>query len=140
MSMRRINNQLILFGSIIIFLSFGIVFVLQKFLALPLTKTIYLCQSLISSFSFQIPHYLSFIPSAILLIIVLTVFLKLVFAYRHINKTRIRLAPVIVSSQKLTKLLIKLKIFENTSIIKDNIPFAFCFGIRHPKIYISTAM
>lgn len=141
MIMRRINNQLILFGSIIIFLSLGIVFVLQKFLVLPLTKTIYLCQSFISSmFSFQIPHYLSFIPSLILFSILLTVLLKLVFAYRHINKTRIRLTTVVVSSKKLTKILIKLKIFENTLLVKDKIPFAFCFGIRHPKIYISTAM
>lgn len=140
MSMRKINNQLLLFGSIIIFLSFGIIFVLQKFLALPLTRTIYFCQSFISSFSFRIPHYLSFIPSLILLSIVLTVLLKLVFAYRHINKTRMKLTPVTVSSKKLTKLLKKLKIFDNTLLIKNKIPFAFCFGIRHSKIYISTAM
>ena len=141
MIMRKINNQLVLFGGIIIFLSLGIIFVLQKFLVLPLTKTIYLCQSFISSmFSFEIPHYLSFIPYLILFSILLTVLIKLVFAYRHINKTRIRLTTAVVYSQKLTKILIKLNIFENTLLVKDNTPFAFCFGIRNPKIYISTAM
>ncbi len=141
MIMKRTNNQLILFGSIIIFLSFGIFFVLQKFLALPLTKTIYLCQSFISSvFSFQIPHYLSYIPFFILFSILLIVLFKLLFAYRHIYTTRIKLTSDVVSSKKLDKMLIKLKIFENTLLVKDNTPFAFCFGIRHPKIYISTAM
>ncbi len=139
--MRRISNQLILFGSIIIFLSLGIFFALQKFLALPLTKTIYLCQSFISSmFSFQIPHYLSFIPSLILFSILLTVLFKLIFAYRHVNKTRIRLTTSVVSSKKLDKILKRLKILDNTLLVKENTPFAFCFGIRHPKIYISTAM
>ena len=139
--MKRINNQLVLFGSIIIFLSLGIFLVLQKFLVLPLTKTIYLCQSFISSmFSFQIPHYLSFIPSFILFGILLTVLFKLVFAYIHIYTTRIKLNSDVVSSKKFDEILIKLKIFENTLLVKDNIPFAFCFGIRHPKIYVSTAM
>ena len=138
--MKRINNHFILFGSIIIFSSISIGLILQKFVGLSLTKTIYYCQSLFSTFSFQIPHYVSLIPTVMLLSILLIVLLKLIFAYRSVTQMRKKLTPITIPSQQLTKLLRELKIFENTLLVKNNVPFAFCIGIRSPKIYISTAM
>lgn len=137
--MIRINKNIIIFSGLILLLgTFSLLF-LQKLSPL-LSDSIYYCQSLISSFSMPIPYYLGAILFILVFVFLLIAVIKLFVLYAKVQLFRKKLIKNLKSNEGFIALLEKLALTNKTHLIESEKPFAFCLGIRHPKIYISTSL
>ena len=137
--MKRINN-FTKFLTFALLFSIGILVGLYKFLPFFLQKSVYFCQQFIQAFSIHIPYQVRLLIPAlggVLLIIVLYRLAFVFFQLKHLRKT---LHADRTVSNKLHTLLDKLNLQNKVYIVRGEKPFAFCLGIRHPKIYLSTAL
>lgn len=138
--MIKIHKEFLIFVAIAIGLGVVTSIGLQKFSPLFLHPTIYYCQKFIHSFSTKVPSITGILLVSILLVFVLSIIGKLLWQARKIHVYRKKLIAKTSSSLVLHTLLKKLAIQKDTFLVDDIEPFAFCFGIRHPKIYVSTAL
>lgn len=134
------SKNLATFSIIFLLLSFTVLSASQKFLPLLLQRTVYYCQNFISSLSVSIPRYLGLIFAILLLMLLLVTIAKFLLVYRETSRARKKFIGKTEFGDKLGPLLRKLKLKGNLILIQDNKPFALCFGIRNPKIYISSGM
>lgn len=137
--MAKVNNQFLTL--LIVALSLGIVMLLtsQKFLMTLMQKGVTSCQEFLQTFSLPLPHHTQSVLLAILLFIITGSIVKLLFSVVKIYQFHIRLQENLLSPQVIMPLLTKLHLTEKTVLIQSDKPFAFCFGVIHPKIYLSTA-
>lgn len=135
--MIRINKNLIIFTSLIFLLGGSVLVFLQKLSPL-LSHTIYYCQSIINSLSMPIPYYLGAILFILLSVFLLIAVVKLFVLYIKIQLFRKKLIKNLKSNEGFILLLEKLTLTNKTHLIESEKQFAFCLGIRRPKIYIST--
>ncbi len=137
--MRSINkNCVILLG---LFLPLGILSfaALQKFLPL-LSHVTYYCESFINSHSMPIPYYLGIIPFILFFAFLLVALVKLLIIYVKVQFFRKQLIHNNNRKTHVNYLIEKLHIKDKTYLVKNKRPFAFCLGIRDPKIYVSTGL
>lgn len=135
--MIRINKNLIIFTSLIFFLGWSVLVSLQKLSPLVF-RAIYYCQSFISSLSLPIPYYLAALPFLSVFVVLIIALLRLSVIYIKVQHLRKKLIANVQSHASLNKLLRKLALVDKTYFIESKKQFAFCLGIRRPKIYIST--
>lgn len=137
--MIHINKNLLLFLTIIAFLGVFVLLFLQKLISFA-THTNYYCQSLVNSFSLPISHSLGTLFFSLLFLFsaIPTTKLVIILVKAHLLKTR--LIKKSRTNRSFTTLLQKLKIKDSTYLIESSDRFAFCLGIRNPKIYISTKL
>lgn len=133
------NKNLITFFSLALFLSAIVISATQKFFPL-LHHTVYYCQTFIRSLSLQVPYQVSLIFPIIFVTLFTVAFLKFLLVFIQAYLLRKKLVSQSIASYKLHKLLKKLDLNEKTHIVKSDKPFAYCFAIKNPKIYLSTAM
>jgi beta-lactamase regulating signal transducer with metallopeptidase domain len=137
--MIKLNKYLLVFGGLIIILGASSLLFLEKLIPFARHAS-YSCQSFINSFSIPKSHYVGAIPfvifSIFLGIAVIKVLVILVRAY--LLKRKLKIANRIEPSLRV--LLEKLKITDQTNLVKNKKMFAFCMGIRNPKIYLSTTL
>lgn len=133
------NKNLVTFMGLISILGFSSLIVLQKILPFA-QHTIYYCQSLINSFSMPISHYVGTVPFILIFIFsaVATIKLCIILVKAHFLKRK--LLKNINTNSSLSDILEKLQITKSTYLIESNNQFAFCLGIKNPKIYISTSL
>lgn len=133
------NKHLVLFISLLLILALGVLLDLGKLFHLTFQHTAYYCQAFFHNFSFKIPHGLSiFLILTVLTGGILTL-VKIFLAFSQIRSLRKFLNQNIQKDQKFEEVLESLKLTNCAFLVHSNKPFAFCFGIRQPNIYISTS-
>lgn len=137
--MIKINKHLGIFVGLFVFLGVISLFVFQKLSPL-LTHATYYCKTLIQTNMTQIPYYLSIIPAGIVFLILMISFLKFLFLALKICFLQYRLKATIVGKSDINMLIENLGLAEKTVIVKSRKRFAFCLGIKNPKIYLSSTL
>lgn len=66
--------------------------------------------------------------------------IKLLIIYIKVQLSKKRLMRNCKSNKSFIKLLEELKLIDKAYLIESNKQFAFCLGIRDPKVYISTSL
>lgn len=117
---------------------FSFVF-LQKLLPLA-SHTIYYCQSFLNSLSMPIPYYFGAIPLLLFFIFIAVAAVKLLIIYTKVQLSKKNLMKNCKSNTSFTMVLKKLQLTGKTYLIESDKQFAFCLGIRHPRIYVSTSL
>lgn len=137
--MIRVNKNLAIFLGLILLFGLSSFTLLQKFLPF-VSHTVYYCQSFINSLSMPIPYYFGVIPLLLFFIFMFVAVAKLFITYAKVQLSRKSLMRNRRSNMGFSILLEKLQLTDKTYLIKSQRQFAFCLGIRHPKIYISTSL
>ena len=113
--------------------------VLQKLLPF-VSHTVYYCKSIINALSLSIPQHITIIPLILILLFIIGVVVKLCITYVRVQLMKSTLIKKRISLTTFSILLEKLDLVNKTHFIKSEKRFAFCLGIRSPKIYISTGL
>lgn len=138
--MIRINKNLALFSGLFILLGVLLLFTLQKFSPL-IGHVTYYCQSLlIDANMVPIPYYLSIIPFAFLFVILAVSIIKFFALYIKVQFLKIKLRGNITVDHKINKLISRLGLKNKAVLVQSDKQFAFCLGVRTPKIYFSTGL
>lgn len=140
MSMIRINKNLALFFGLFLLLGTLLLFTLEKF-SLLIGHATYYCQSLlIDAQMIPIPYYLSIIPFAFLFVILAVSVIKFFILNIKIQLLKFKLRENVVIDQNINKLVNRLGLENKAMLVKSDKQFAFCLGVRTPKIYFSTGL
>lgn len=115
------------------------ILVLQKSMPILLHKSVYYCQSFLQGINIQIPPFLHLGLYLFFAIFGLAILARLLFVLLRTVLFRRSLIFVEMKSKNLTALEDELKLKKRIKVFKDGKPYAFCLGIRSPKIYLSTA-
>ncbi len=138
--MIRPSKYLILFTSVSAILGIAVFISSQKFLPILLQHTVYYCQSVLDSFSIHIPNGLGTLLTGLLLLVVSFTIAKFIITYGKVVFFRKKLHSKVQENRKFNQVTEKLDLSNRAYLVEDEKPFAFCHGIRHPKIYLSTAL
>lgn len=137
--MIKVNKNLVLFSGLFILLVAILLRSINKFSPL-IGHAAYYCQSFMNAHMIAIPPYLSIIPIAFLFLIAaisLCKFFILTYKVQHVKRMLRGKATI---ENTVSKLIKRLKLEHQTIVIQSNDTFAFCLGVRVPKIYISTGL
>ncbi len=137
--MININKNLVLFSGLV-FAASGLLFAIAQKLSPLLDHAVYYCQSLITTYTAPIPYFLSIIPLVLLFLLVAISLIKFFTLSTKVTLLRRKLHGKKIISKKLLSLLKCLGLEKNTMIIHSEKPFAYCLGVKNPKIYISTGL
>ena len=136
----KLNKYLLIFSSLFLFLFLSYLIILYKFFPVLFHHTIYFCQEMIKSLSLGLPGDIGNFIFALLTISIIYTLAKFLASITKIFSFRKNLYQFVTINKSLNPLLKKLKLENKVVILKNVRPFAFCFGIRNPKIYISTKL
>lgn len=138
--MIRINRNLLNFTILGLFLGVGVLVILSKLIPLSLQKSVYFCQQFVNTFSIKIPNQIGLGLLGIMFVIVLLAVKKFIFTYVEVRRLRSQLILHSKTNKTLGKMLKKLHLQRNVYVVQSENLFAFCYGIRFPKIYVSTSL
>ena len=138
--MIRINKNLLKFTTLGLFLGIGVLVMLSRLLPLIFQQSVYVCQQFINSFSIKLPHQTGLIVLGVLFIILFFAVKKFLFTLLQIRRLRSQLILYSKSNKELRSILKKLHLQRKVYVVQSEKPFAFCYGIRSPKIYLSTSL
>lgn len=138
--MKNINKHLFTFAGISAFLGLVLLLLLQKFLPVFFLHTVYYCQEFIHTYSIQLPPQINIGIFGLLALFLLAFFTKISIIFFKIRHLRKELQTDIKSQQQFTYLIRALGLKEKVCFVKNHKPFAFCLGIRNPRIYISSKL
>lgn len=137
----KIPNYLLAFAGILLFLSFGHILVAYKYFLVLVHHGLYYCQEIVRSLNYQLPGEYGKILAGILLLAAVVTVLKLLQSMRSVYAFRKTLLKKKQEHRKdLAPLFKSLALQEKVLIFTQEKPQAFCFGVRNPKIYISTGL
>lgn len=147
MSMIRVNKQsflfnknLALFSGLFLLLGTLLLFTTQKFSPL-IGHITYYCQSLlIDTRIIQIPNYLSLIPFLLFFAVLVISIIKFAILYSKVQYLKFKLKRNTANNLVTEKLINKLGLKEKAVLVQSDKQFAYCLGVRHPKIYFSTEL
>jgi len=128
----KVNKYLLIFISLFLILSISVSLLLHKFFPLLIHHTIYYCREMIHS-----PGIVVFITLSMVLLFTA---IKLFSIFLHIYQFRKKLFNSIPLPHSYTPLPKEIHLIDKVVVVQNDKPFAFCFGIRSPKIYISTKL
>ncbi|GIW61670.1 MAG: hypothetical protein KatS3mg089_0522 [Patescibacteria group bacterium] len=137
--MVKINKNLALFGGLLLFLGTLLAFILKKIFPF-IDHVSYYCQTLLNSQMNPIPYYLSIIPILGLFLILAIAIFKFLILIAKVEYLKHTLKVKITVKKSISNLIKDLNLEEKTIVIKTNEKFAYCLGIKSPKIYISTGI
>src|SRR5258708_3611952 len=138
--MIKINKNLLKFTMLGLFLSIGLLMILSKILPLFLQRSLYFCQQFINSFSLKIPNQIGLVILGVLSVILLLAVKRFILTFFEIRKLRSQLILHSKTNKPLGGILKKLHLQKSVFVIQSENSFAFCYGIRNPKIYVSTSL
>lgn len=133
------NKNLIFFSGVLVALGLFVLVTLQKFLPF-LSHATYYCQSFINNNVMPIPYVLSILPVVLLLFIVIVSIAKFLFLTYKVHYLKNSLKDNVVVKKSVEEILVRLNLDTRTVIINSNKKFAFCLGMKNPKIYVSTGL
>ncbi len=137
----KINNYLIGFVGLLSFLTISYFFVVFKYFQILIHHSIYYCQEMVEALNLHLPGDLGKIIVGVLFFGALFTLFKILKTIIAIYSLKLRLKKQTVNKYEGPKdLLDKLGLTNHVTIINQDKPQAFCFGITSPKIYVSTGM
>ena len=140
MNMIRINKNIAIFSGLFLLLGTLLLFTLQKFSPL-IGHVTYYCQSLlIDAKMIPIPYYLSIIPFAFLIFILAISVLKFFVLNIKVQSLKFKLRGNAILNKNIDKLIKRLGLQDSAVLVRAEKQFAFCLGVRNPKIYFSTGL
>lgn len=138
--MIRINKNLALFSGLILLLGILSLFIFQRISPL-IGHVAYYCQTLlIETNMVAIPYYLSAIPFVLLFITVMIAFIRFFAFTIKVQTLKFSLRDKEVFGKEVHVLVESMGLKNKVILIKSDKQFAYCLGIRNPKIYFSTGL
>jgi beta-lactamase regulating signal transducer with metallopeptidase domain len=137
--MLKINKNLVIVSGILLITLFSLAIFLQKLPQLT-SHAVYYCQSTVLSFLTPIPQQAFILPFVTFAFFIALALAKVLIVVIKSHRLKQHLVKHSTYSKGVSDLLKKLKIFNNTYIIKSNKPFAFCLGVVNSNIYISSSL
>ncbi len=136
--MKRLNKNIAIFSSILVLFIASVLLFIQK--SYPFfDHVVYYCQSFINSSMIQVPQFIRYIPFVIILSFLFFILVRTIVLYIRVRGFKQGIS-VRSHTGRVKSLVNKLSLEEKTIVVKSNKKFAFCLGIREPKIYISTGL
>lgn len=139
--MRKTNSYFWIFLGIFVVLAALSYNACSKYIPFFLHNTVYYCRQLIESVSLQ-PLQLNTKLFTIWGLVALALYIAVrifLTVYRIVQQHR-SLEQNVASNKNILPIVEKLHLQSKVRVIEDNRMGAFCFGLIHPKIYISTKM
>ena len=125
----------------LVFLTVGHIVVIYKYFLILVHHGLYYCQEMAKSLNFQIPGEYGRILAGIFILAVVFTLFKLFGSIFNVVIFRNKLLKKNLEHPvELTNLFKSLGLQKKVLVFLQAKPQAFCFGIRHPKIYISTGL
>lgn len=124
----KLNNHLLVFSGLFLGISSILLIVLQKYLTVFFHHTITFCQEMAKTISFGLPNNVGIVVGTTLLIVIFIAIVRLLIVTINMWLMRRALYRNTVSTRN------------DFVVINSSTPFAFCFGIINPKIYVSTKL
>lgn len=138
--MKKINKHIGLFSSMLAISGIILFLIIKKFSPL-LGHAAYYCQSLFTDSNMtHIPYFFTIIPIALVVTILTGSIIKFLTLSIKAKILQHKLISRVTINKKVLKIIVDLGIANETIVIKSTDKFAFCLGIRRPKIYISTGL
>jgi len=135
-----LNKNLAAFSGLFFLLGTVLLFTLQKLTPL-IGHITYYCQSvLVDAKMIPIPYYLNTIPFIFLSIILAISIIKFSALYLRMQFLKLKLKRSIIIKHSANKLVNHLGLKGKVILVKSDKQFAFCLGVRNPKIYFSTSL
>jgi len=131
------NKNFLTFFSLAVFLATMVLIALQRFYPL-FQHSIYYCQAVIRSLFLHFPHEIAMVAPFFLSVFVLVAGVKFYSVFIQTRMLSKKLLSQTIPHGRLHAIITKLGLDKKTYVIASDKPFAFCFGIRDPKIYLST--
>lgn len=138
--MKRINKHLIVFTGILLLLCIGITSAFGRFIHLTLAHTVYYCQAFIHSYSIRIPHQSGIIFSFLIGIFILILTIKITMYFIKSKYLSKMLLSTDGTNKIFNSLVTKHNLSKKAYLVESKKKFAFCFGIIHPRIFLSSAL
>lgn len=139
--MIKINNYLLGFAGVLVFLAVSHFFVVFKYFQILIHHSIYYCQEMARALSLGLPGDLGKVIFGFLVLAVIFTLTRLLATIFKIYSFRRTLKETSTKKYNDLNLLFqKLDLRDKVKIINQRKPLAFCFGIRVPNIYISTGL
>lgn len=136
----RINKHLFIFSSLLTLLTVSYSLVLVKFFPILVHHTFYYCREMAKAISLSLPGNLGVVVFGILIVSVLYTAFNLLATAVKVYKFRQMLSRSVVKDHKLTDIFRALKLVNKVVILRETKPFAYCFGILNPKIFLTTGL
>lgn len=136
--MIKINKNLLIFLSLAVGLGISVLAVITKFIPLFINHTVYYCQRLGSFFSMEFPHQISLAVIGFFTIVFIVTVIRLIWLFVEVHLLKRKLIRYSRKKIPLSNLIKRHNLQNKVYLIENEQIFAFCFGILHPKIYIST--
>jgi len=140
MTMIKPSKYLLTFFGIFVLLGLSLLASSQKFLPLFLQHTVYYCESFLQSFSIQIPQSFGAFLLGFLALLVSFTLIKFVATYIKVTLFRNKLNQKLHKHKQFDQIVQKLDLSRKAFLVNDDRLFAFCHGIRHPGIYLSSGL
>lgn len=135
------NTHLLGFGGLLAVLLASHFYVIVKYFELLIHSNIYYCQAVARTLSLQIPGDISRIYVGLLLVAVVYTFIKIGAAlYKIYAFHKTILKTTIKKDNRITQIAYTVGLSNQVTILKQQKPQAFCFGVINPKIYLSTGL
>ncbi|MCL4354820.1 M56 family metallopeptidase [Patescibacteria group bacterium] len=136
--MKKININLLKFLGIAIALTGAVGFLVYKFWPLFSHNTIYYCRYFLTGSLINVPPIVHASIITFVFLLFAAILFKMVLIVFQSYKFKKHLSKKITNNEILLPMLEELELTKKVSIVEDEKPFAFCLGLRHPSIYIST--
>lgn len=137
--MTRVNKNLVQFTILLLILSSVFFLIFQKFTPF-LSHLTYYCQSFLNNQVIAIPQYISLLPFAMLFAIFIFSVGKALILYFKVILLKRKLQGEKVTDTATEELILSLGLSNKVNIIQAHDKFAFCLGLKYPKIYVSTQL
>ncbi len=137
--MIRVNKNLAQFSFLLLILSGVFLLIFQKFSPF-FSHLTYYCQTFLSNNTITIPQFVTFLPFAMLFLIFAFSVGKVLFLTSKIKLLKYKLRGEIIVNHQVKDLIKELGLDKKVNIVKATDKFAFCLGLKNPKIYISTGI
>lgn len=134
------HKNLALFSGLLLLLGSLLLYTIQKLSPL-IGHVAFYCQSLlIDANMVPIPYYLSVVPIALLFTIFVISIIKFFVLHIKVKILKFKLRGSVTIDQRSNRLIKRLGLQNKTVLVKSDKQFAFCLGVRTPKIYFSTGL
>lgn len=134
------SKNLFTFSGLLLILTVTTLLFFRKYLALGINHTIYYCQTLLGTSLPSVPKEVNFMLAVSGLLLLAMVLVKMIHTLLHIKVVQEKVKLEINLPKKLQILAADLNLASKVKLINSHVPIAFCFGLRQPKIYISSSL
>lgn len=134
------SKNLLVFVALFLVLSFGTFLVCRKYIALGINHSIYYCQTLFGSAFPHIPKELNLIIAMAGLFTLGVILLKIISTFFQLKTLQKEMTNEASLPERLQILIADIDLTGKVKLINSKKPFAFCLGLLHSKIYMSSAL